>query len=474
MIDTLYPDLPVLMVDDESHLLNAFDLTLGMAGVDNTIKCNDSREVEKILSEQKVEIIMLDLSMPFMTGEDVLEVISEKYPEVPVIIITGNNEIETAVQCMKRGAFDYLLKPVEDSRLVSSVKRAIELRELRNENLSLKQRIFSKDIQNREVFEEIVTQNPKMLAMFQYMEAIAQTKEPILITGETGVGKELIAKALNKLSNRTGRFVTTNVAGLDDHMFTDTLFGHKKGAFTNADSDRPGLIEKSAGGTLFLDEIGDLNQQSQVKLLRLLQEHEYYPLGIDEPKYSDALIVVATNQDLYALKEKGKFRNDLFYRLNVHQIEPIPLRKRIDDLPMLLEHFLEQSASELNKLKPTPPPELIMLLSSYHFPGNIRELKAMVFNAVSIHKSKMLSLNSFKEAMKRSSAPAHITEKQNEEELGDLVTFSSRLPTLKQVQVKLVEVAMKRSQNNQSIAAQLLGITRQALNKRLKDKDQQG
>jgi transcriptional regulator with PAS, ATPase and Fis domain len=193
--------------------------------------------------------------------------------------------------------------------------------------------------------------------------------------------------------------VALNVAGLDDTMFSDTLFGHKKGAFTGADQARDGMIACAGKGTLFLDEIGDLNESSQIKLLRLLQEHEYYPVGSDSFRKSDARIVLATNHDLQKLIATGKFRNDLYYRLCAHQIHIPPLRERLDDIPMLLDHFLDSAAKELNKKKPTPPGELVTLLTLYSFPGNVRELEAMVFDAVARHTSGILSMESFRKVI---------------------------------------------------------------------------
>ncbi len=461
--EIIFPKNPILLVDDEEYLLQSFELTLNDNGINNTITISDSRKVESVLESNEITAVFLDLSMPHISGIHLLDKIKQNYPQIPVVIITGDNELETAVKCMKMGAFDYIVKPVEESKLVSSVKRAIELRDLRSENEKLKNRLINNELQNPEAFEEIITVNEKMRSIFQYMEAIANTTEPILITGETGVGKELIAKAMHKLTGRKGQFVTTNVAGLDDQMFTDTLFGHKKGAFTDANQDRPGLIEKAKGGTLFLDEIGDLSLLSQVKLLRLLQEKEYYPLGSDEPKFSDALIIAATNKNLYVLQEEGKFRKDLYYRLNVHHISLIPLRDRLDDLPVLVDYFMEQAAKLFGKKKPTYPPELIKLLSTYHFPGNIRELQAIIFNAVSIHKSGILPLKPFYESLERKQ------EDFDEKEIENLnkVSFSEQLPTIKELTNELIKEAMKRSGNNQSIAAKMLGITRQALNKRL-------
>jgi DNA-binding NtrC family response regulator len=373
---------------------------------------------------------------------------------------------------MQHGAFDYILKPVEKSRLIGGVKRAVELRELQRENQLLKAHVLSDKLEKPEAFSEIITVSTSMRSIFQYIEAVANSPRPVLITGETGVGKELVAKAVHKLSNRAGNFVPVNAAGLDDHVFADTLFGHKKGAFTDAREARSGLIERAAGGTLFLDEIGDLSTASQVKLLRLLQEGEFFPLGSDVAKRSDARIVVATNQDLDALQSSGQFRKDLYYRLCDHQIHLPALRRRREDLAVLVEHFLEKASKTLDKKKPTPPVELITLLSTYHFPGNIRELESMIFDAVSSHASGKLSMNSFKAHLSKVS----VTDAPDSPpESGTLISFSHQLPTLKQIEQLLIDEALKRANDNQSIAALSLGISRQALNKRLKKKaEQQG
>jgi DNA-binding NtrC family response regulator len=336
----------------------------------------------------------------------------------------------------------------------------------------LKAQVLSDTLKQPEAFSEIITTNAAMRAIFQYAEAIAVSPRPVLITGETGVGKELIARAVHTLSNRSGAFVPVNVAGLDDQVFADTLFGHKKGAFTDAREARKGLIERATGGTLFLDEIGDLSLTSQVKLLRLLQEGEYFPLGADVAKRSDARIVVATNQDLGGLQTSGQFRKDLYYRLCDHQIQIPPLRQRREDLSVLVAHFLEKAARELNKKKPTPPEELITLLSTFEFPGNVRELESMVFNAVSSHQSGKLSMDSFKEHIIAQHPRSDLNSAAPFVPKGSQVSFADQLPTLKQIEQMLVDEAMKRSNGNQSIAALSLGISRQALNKRIKKAEQ--
>jgi DNA-binding NtrC family response regulator len=458
------PEYPILLVDDEINLLNSFELTLMDHGFDHTITCSDSRNVMSILENNPVSMIMLDLSMPYIRGEELLKQIVPKYPELQIIVVTGDTEIETAVECMKLGAFDYIVKPVEYNRLINVINKATEIQKLRKENSSLKTILASDKINNPEAFSEIITQNSRMKSVFQYMEAISKTSEPILITGETGVGKELVARAIHRLSNKSGQFVTTNVAGLDDQMFSDTLFGHKRGAFTNAVQDRKGQIEKAAGGTIFLDEIGDLGFTSQVKLLRLLQEKEFYPLGSDDPRYTDALILLATNKNLEEMVENGSFRKDLYYRLKVHHISPIPLRDRLDDLPILIKHFLEKASKNFGKKIPTVPAELVTLLSTYDFPGNIRELQAMIFDAVGSHKSKIMSLKVFNEHINPTSKFEFV---KNDPEITEKIIFGKELPTLKEIQKALVKEALKRTNNNQSIAAKLLGVTRQALNRRL-------
>jgi DNA-binding NtrC family response regulator len=465
------PAHPILIVDDEAAILLSVDTVLQMAGLNNILTCQDSRQVMHLLASRPVEAMLLDLNMPHLDGRELLQQINQAFPEIPVIVVTGAVELETAVQCMKLGAFDYVVKPVEDERLVSSVHRAMAFRELRRENLALKQHILSDALERPEAFDGIVTRNKKMLAIFQYIESIAQTSQPVLIRGETGVGKELIARALHDLSGLKGPFVAVNVAGLDDNVFSDTLFGHAKGAFTGAESERQGLIQRASGGTLFLDEIGDLSPASQVKLLRLLQENEYFPLGRDDTRRADARIVASTNADLWELQQSGKFRKDLNFRLATHRIYVPPLRERLDDLPLLVAHFLEQAAGELKKKLPPPPDELVSLLRRYPFPGNVRELQTLIFDAASRHKGDALSLEVFEARIRRqrgSLVPAPADEASGALQAEEKLVFPDKLPTIRQATDLLVAEAMNRANGNQTIAAGMLGISQQALSKRLK------
>jgi DNA-binding NtrC family response regulator len=464
---SLYPGLPVLMVDDEAQALDSFETALLFASINHIIRCQDSREVMPLLSSQEIEVMLLDLSMPHISGEDLLSLVTKDFPEIPVIIITGSNDVETAVACMKSGAFDYMVKPVEKSRLISGVKRAIELRELQRENRLLKARVLSGEMEHPETFSEIITDSEAMRSIFQYIEAISNTPQPVLITGETGVGKELVARAIHKLSNRKGDFVPVNVAGVDDNIFADTLFGHKKGAFTGADQPRSGMIEQASGGTLFLDEIGDLSPASQVKLLRLLQDGEFFPLGSDIVKHSDARVVVATNQNLQPLQESGKFRKDLYYRLRAHHIHIPPLRDRYEDLPVLVNHFLEKASKTLGKEKPAPPAELPSLLATYPFPGNVRELESMIFDAVTSCKTERLSLEPFRSYIRQDESVPK-TEATGQPYAAS--TLKEKMENISQMTEKrMIIEALNKTHQNRTKAAQLLGISRRTLQNKIKE-----
>jgi DNA-binding NtrC family response regulator len=462
--------LPVLLVDDEEQILLSAQTLLKASGFSNVVTMNDPHDVLPLLAAQEIGVIVLDIGMPGMSGCDLLVEISRDYPHIPVIFMTAMNDLETAVSCMRGGAFDYLLKPVEKSRFVSAVKRALELRLLQSELLSLKDRLLSDELENDSAFAGIVTRSKKMRAIFQYVEVIAGTHQPVLITGETGVGKELIARSIHAASRLPGAFVAVNSAGLDDTMFSDALFGHKKGAFTGAEASRDGMIAQAAGGTLFLDEIGDMLESSQLKLLRLMQERTYYPLGSDAPRQSDARVLVATNRDIHAMIASGHFRNDLYYRLRAHHIHIPPLRERREDVPLLLQHFLEASAMLLKKKTPRFPPELVALLQNYRFPGNVRELQLMVFDAVAQSRGGTLPMKSFRDIVGDDQIQQKRRDATGMPEPDFLKSEAVQLPTLKEAEEFLVQETLKRAAGNQGIAASMLGISRQALNKRLSRK----
>lgn len=465
MSTKLLPERPILIIDDEESVIMSLTTSLKANGINNIIDCKDSRDVMGIVNSAELEVILLDLSMPYIPGHELLKKIHDGYPQIPIIIITGTNEVQTAVDCMKAGAFDYMVKAIEENRLVSGVNRAIEIRSLKREYSDLKTKLITNKLNYPQAFSHIVTQNKMMHSIFLVVESVAKTSEPVLIIGETGVGKYLISKAIHDVSGRQGPFIDTNVAGFDDTMFADSLFGHKKGAFTGAVESRQGLVDQAKGGTLLLDEIGDLTIPSQVKLLKLLDTREYYPLGSDLAKRSDARIVVSTNRELDKLMDSEKFRKDLYYRLSTHEIRIPPLRERKDDLPLLLEYFLQEAARELKRKKPSAPRELLPLLETYHYPGNIRQLHSMIFNAVTKQSSNKLTLAPFKEVIGISEHRVTINHSEN------LPEFGEKLPTKKQLDEHLIDEAMKRAKGNQSIAAGLIGISHQALNNWLRRRD---
>lgn len=468
MTPNMYPQLPILLVDDEPDWLESFSFTLEYnAAITNVIRCSQSSQVMELLHRQPVSMIVLDMTMPPPTGEDLLPLISQDYPDVPVVVLSGLNQLDTAVKCMKLGASDYYTKTTEISHLLSGLKRILHEQDLRREVQTLKSGLLSSELKHPEVFESIVTCSPAMHSVFKYLEAVSSSNEPILITGESGAGKELIAQAVHKLSSPDGPWVAVNVAGLDDSAFSDTLFGHVRGAFTGADRAREGMIAKAAGGVLFLDEIGDLPLQAQIKLLRLLQEREYFPLGSDTPRMVDTRIVCATNCDLAQKQAQGSFRKDLYYRLCSHQVSLPPLRERAEDLPVLLTHFLQQAAEDMDKKVPTFPAQLPMLLNTYHFPGNIRELRAMVFDAASQHCQGILAMDVFRNAIGFNGNSNSDSEAAVNCE-SDTLAFPEKLPTLEGVATQLIQEALRRAQGNQSIAARMLGISQPALSRRLK------
>ncbi len=471
----LYPEFPILMVDDELPWLRSMTMSMkSVAGINNIRQCHDSREVRQLLADNIFSLVLLDLTMPHLGGEELLALINEQYPQLPAIIISGLNQVETAMRCVRAGAEDFYVKTDERERIINGILKVLDRQRLQREIQQLSATLLDQNQQDHPAFAEIVTRNVKMHRIFNYLRAVSGSSEPILISGESGTGKELIARAIHRLSNPDKPLISVNVAGLDDMMFSDALFGHVKGAFTGADKVRQGMIEKAADGILFLDEIGDLSMPSQVKLLRLLQEGEYYPLGSDQPRLSKARIIVATNQQLAEKEAAGSFRRDLLYRLYAHRVELPPLRERKEDIQPLLERFLAEAATTLHKTVPSYPHELVSLLSTYNFPGNIRELRAIVHDAVSIHDKGLLSMSRFQEAI-------GLTPSSKEKTRGvpavrhnnAKVSFGETLPSIKEATQLLVEEALERAGGNQSLAAKLLGISHQALNQRLKKQEQE-
>jgi DNA-binding NtrC family response regulator len=466
MTRDLYPEYPVLVVDDEVQILEGLEMALFSEGFTNIRLQNKPSKVLSLLEEEVFEAVLLDVIMPGMPGEDLLVQIKEKRPDLPVIMVTGVDDVKMAVSCIRKGALDYLLKPVRNEDLAAGLHRALEISHLRRENSRLTEKLLSDTLEHPEVFDDIITQDPKMINIFRYCEAVSQSSEPILITGETGTGKELMARAIHRQSGRKGDFVAVNIAGLDDQTFSDTLFGHTKGAFTGAERNRTGFLEKAAGGTLFLDEIGDISQISQIRLLRVLQEREYFPLGLDVPRPLKARLLAATNRNIADLQNPNVFRSDFYFRVKTHHVHLPALRDRKTDMPHLFEHLLREAAAACKKPIPCYPPQLLQLLATYSYPGNVRELRSMVFDAVASLQGKTLTLETFQNqipAFKNKPLPDENPSSENE-----LFGHLKSLPTLKETSQMLIEEALRRSNGNQRIASSLLGITPQALSSRLR------
>ncbi|MBP8083188.1 MAG: sigma-54-dependent Fis family transcriptional regulator [Spirochaetes bacterium] len=453
----------IVIIDDDEYMISAITGILLREGFSNVAGFTDSSLAEEQINSGMVSCLILDLGLPYESGEDILSRIVSCHPEIPILILTSDDDPETIVRCMRAGASDYLIKPIRPERLISSLNNLMTITRLTRENEFLRSQIAdtSSAYSGCELF---ITKDERMHGIFSYITNAAASPYPFLVTGETGTGKELISRIIHDKSRRSGKFITVNVSGLDDNVLADTLFGHAKGAYTGAAGSRNGLIREAEGGTLFLDEIGDISAQSQVKLLRLLQSGEYYPLGSDKCHKSNARIIAATNRNLPKLIEAGEFRNDLFFRLKTHWVEIPPLRKRKGDIEVLVDSFVRKASEVLGKKAPSYSPELIRLISMYDFPGNVRELEGMINDAVTRCTHGILPLESFRNHIKSVSG-----ENVNLEQRKDCINIiDEHLPTLEEIEKELIKKAMILSNNNQSSAATMLGISRQTLNVKLK------
>jgi DNA-binding NtrC family response regulator len=453
----------ILVVDDDKQMLDAIAKVLDRAGHKDISLLTDPLLVRDILKDRSAACMILDLSFPGVNGEDILSETVQSHPEIPVIVLTSSLDTDTVVRCMKAGAADYLTKPVERERLLSSVKNLLTIARLSSENEILRTHLM-KESAGSGFFSGFISEDERIKSIFGYIEKAAVTSFPFLITRETGTGKELIAKGIHDASGRTGKFIAVNTSGLDDSALSDSLFGHVKGAFTSAVLSRNGLIREASNGTLFLDEIGDISPATQMKLLRLLQSGEYYALGSDTCMHSNARIVTATNRNLDELIRKDLFRNDLYYRLRTHWVDIPPLRKRRGDIPILLNVLIKRAAGQMGKPAPSYPKELAILLSQYDFPGNVRELEGMVQDAVASCSRGMLSLEPFRKRILNGEDNLTFPERRKE-----LLNISDEhFPSIDEVMENLILKAMKRSSGNQGIAASMLGISRQTLSSKLK------
>lgn len=458
----------ILVMDDDQSFLDRMSRLLLSHDYKDVVTVNTNEGLLDLLGQREFAVLLMDWVMPGLDSNVLLNQIIEHYPYMPVIIITGINDTQHVVNCIRQGAFDYITKTTDPNRMMSSIDKASQFNELTRQNRQLKRYLLGEELLAPEIFSGIRTINPHMQGIFKLIETMSISNNPVMITGETGVGKELIAHAIHNASGAQGEFVALNVAGLDDRMFADTLFGHKKGAFTGAHESRKGLISKAQGGTLFLDEIGDLGSDSQIKLLRLLQEREYYRLGSDALMKSDARIITASNADFTMLLSQGRFRRDLFHRLRSHHIHIPPLRERKDDIPLLIDHYLKTSSNSMRRSVPVIPEEVRTALEEYQYLGNVRELGNLIHNAVACNDSGTLAFKDFP-GISSPETPDPQDFRILRDKQFHMHAIFPRFPSMEAVEKLLINEALRLSSGNKSIAADLLGVARSTLHRKLSD-----
>lgn len=452
------PDINIFVLSDSLKLDDIIKNSKLKSFINFSYFNKESKKSVAKLFNNDIDFVVLDL--------DCYNKYIAEYPALercflhPFLVISNNSEPAQIVDYMKRGATDYIIKSKQESYLLEAILKVLE-----NFSSSL---CAAGEYTKKEAFSHIITRNTQMTKIFSYAEAVAKTDISVLITGDTGTGKEEMAKAIHTASGRKGDFVAVNVSGLDDKLFADTLFGHVKGAFTGASQGRVGLIKKASRGTLFLDEIGDLKIEGQLKLLRLLQEKEYYPLGSDEFSSTDARVVLATNCDLAALVKQGVFRKDLYFRLKAHEIKLPSLAERKGDIPYLIGYFINKACSILGQRKGLfVPDEIYTILNNYSFPGNIRELELMITDSVVVSRGNVLTLEVIKDRIFKSAGISKTELKRTDlEENFRNINF---LPSVKYVNLLLIKEALQRTDNNKTQAAGLIGITRQTIDRYLKE-----
>lgn len=378
----------ILIVDDEEVLQDVLTSLVRREGW-NPLSARTGEEALTLLDREEVDLVLLDLMLPAMSGMEVLKQIQKRDPDQVVVIITAFSSIEGAIDAMREGAFHYIPKPFKNEEVLLTIRKGLEQRRLTRENKSLREQL-----KQRYAFGNIIGKSKPMLKVFELIRLAAPSKSNILILGESGTGKELAAKAIHHHSRRAdGRFVTVNSGSMPHDLLESNLFGHVKGAFTGAIANKKGLFEVASGGSIFFDEIGNIPADTQAKLLRVIQEKEFMPLGGVDTHTADARIIAATNADLEELVKKGSFREDLFYRLNVISIPLPPLRKRVEDIPLLARRFLQNFAEENEKAIHEISSRAMELLMDYHWPGNVRELENVIERAVVLSTGEILDVD---------------------------------------------------------------------------------
>jgi DNA-binding NtrC family response regulator len=445
----------ILVIDDDQAVLNYLNIFLLQAGTfDVTTLANSTRAFGE-LQNNAYDLLLLDMDMPEVTGLDILKNIQENNIDIETIVLTGVEDVELAVSAMKLGAMEYLTKPVDNDRLLSLINTALENR--KRERVIDEEVFRAEDLKYRDAFNEIVTQSDKMHKVFSVVEKMALTDNSILVWGESGTGKELIARAIHLISKRSKQnFVAVNAGAFANELFASEFFGHSQGAFTGATANKRGLVEEADKGTLFLDEIGELALPIQVKLLRVLQEGEFFRLGSTKSLKVDIRIIAATNKNLHEEIKKGNFRKDLFYRLNMNSVYLPPLRERKGDIPLLANHFLSVFCRINDKKIDRISDGLMKLLAHYDYPGNIREMMNIINSAVIVEQTGEL---------RKKSLPSYFLENAV---VADTGMGDMSLKSLEEVEKEHMRKVLSYTNGNRTKAAQILGISRISLLSRIK------
>jgi len=478
----------VLIVDDDPVQRRLLEAAITRMGLQTMTAPGGGAALELLLSPkgERVSLMLLDLMMPEVDGIQVLTKLRAVNPNLPVIVLTANGGIDAAVEAMRAGAGDFLVKPASPERIKVSIQNALKLGALSGEITRLK-----KKQQNRLVFDDLIGRSPAMRQVIRVGERAAQSTIPILIEGESGVGKELIARAIQGCSDRAGKpFITVNCGAIPENLIESILFGHERGAFTGATEKHLGKFQEADGGTLFLDEIGELRLDMQVKLLRALQESEIDPVGAKRPVRVDVRIISATNRDLAELTREGRFREDLYYRLNVFPVMIPPLRERREDVPALAQHFVARFAAEENKQVSGFTAEALELLNAYSWPGNVRQLENTIFRAVVLWDSDALDVVDFPQIASAMGVTPRVRAQSEAVGLNEDnaavprpaaavrpsspyaiagVDESGHMRKLEDLEAEIIRRAIARYHGRMSEVARRLGIGRSTLYRKLKD-----
>jgi DNA-binding NtrC family response regulator len=442
--------LTVLVVDDEKNIREGLREALALDGYEVTLAA-DGEEALKAFGNGDIDLVITDLKMPRVSGEDLLRRVSSLYPTVPVIVLTGHGTIESAVEAMRQGAYDFITKPVNLDNLSLLVKRA-----LGNRELVLQNRALQEELEKKNQFASIIGKSREMKQVFEMVRQVAPARTSVLITGESGVGKEMIAEALHYNSPRRDKpLIKLHCAALTETLLESELFGHERGAFTGAVARKRGRFELANLGTLFLDEIGEINQNIQIKLLRVLEEKKFERVGGEETIEVDVRLIAATNKDLAQAIAQGAFREDLFYRLNVVNIHVPPLRERKEDIPLLIAAFLAEFAGENGKKLDGIDPKARLALFNYSWPGNVRQLRNSIESSVVLCKGTIISPDDL---------PPNVRGESSEEVI--------RIPvgaSLSEMEKEAIRATLQREGGNKSRTAEILGIGRKTLHRKLQE-----